>query len=555
MTIRYAALAVLLTAACSDDPASDGDVAVDTMEDTSEDSTDAVAPDTMSPEDGADPDDTAEPDDTSPTDGSDTAGGDVCAEQPNGVDCDDGNACTENTTCSGEVCGGGNPVSCKVTDDCVSASCNPVIGCVASPMPDGTACDRHCFEEASCQSGVCVGDVAVTCPASTDDCVAEYLCNPDTGLCTDQQWTATGTPCDLDNNVCTEDTCELGQCYANVTNTCSAEAAANPCEAYQCDAVDGCVVSGTAPNGASCGTGMVCDDGECVEEGCQTGCGEPLACPTLSAGVDAPDDIRSGPLSLVGGASIHVIGGSPSKQHFVYTPGSGWTNGTPLEDGVREGGGAVIGTKWFIVDGDENEGVRIYDLVMGEWSLGAERPAAPPRGPAVGTDGTYLFVAGGADGNLNGTTITHRYNPAADSWSTVSPMPTARGFIAHAVVGDRLYAIGGRDKQLTGSTIVDATEAYDMTTDTWHTLEDMPTKRNSAFATAVGQHIVVAGGFSGSTQVDTIEIYDTVSDTWQTCATGMSSAFSGGTIATLNGEIYIFGGGADELGVEIGTFP
>ncbi|MFT5434207.1 MAG: N-acetylneuraminic acid mutarotase, partial [Myxococcota bacterium] len=112
-----------------------------------------------------------------------------------------------------------------------------------------------------------------------------------------------------------------------------------------------------------------------------------------------------------------------------------------------------------------------------------------------------------------------------------------------------------RNKALEGSTIVDAAEAYDMTNDTWYALEDMPTKRNSAFAATVGQHIVVAGGFSGSTALDVIEIYDTVNDTWETCTETMSSAFSGGAAATLNGKLYLFGGGNDETLVEVGTFP
>ncbi|MFT7580579.1 MAG: kelch-like protein 12, partial [Myxococcota bacterium] len=88
----------------------------------------------------------------------------------------------------------------------------------------------------------------------------------------------------------------------------------------------------------------------------------------------------------------------------------------------------------------------------------------------------------------------------------------------------------------------------------WHSLADMPTERNSAFAAAVGDHIVVAGGFNGSVKLDVIEIYDTVNDTWETCSTSMSSAFSAGTAATLNDQLYLFGGGPDALGVEVGTF-
>jgi len=258
------------------------------------------------------------------------------------------------------------------------------------------------------------------------------------------------------------------------------------------------------------------------------------------------------PAALVANGAIHVMGGSPSKQHLIYTPGTGWTTAPDLQDGIGEGAGAQIGQALYVVDGDPGEGIRILDLGTDSWSLGAVRPGDAARGPAAGTDGSSLFVAGGGDGNLVGTNSAYRYDPGPDTWTAIEAMPTARGFIAHATIGQRLYAFGGRNKALTGGTIVAAAEVLDMNSGTWQTLTDMPTKRNSAFAAAVGGSVVVAGGFSGSVKLATIEVYDTTTDTWETCSATMSEAFSAGAAASLNGELYLFGN--NQTGLEIGSF-
>lgn len=59
--------------------------------------------------------------------------------------------------------------------------------------------------------------------------------------------------------------------------------------------------------------------------------------------------------------------------------------------------------------------------------------------------GDTLFAVGGRLGssyakNLN----THEaYDPETDRWQTMIPMPTARHGLGTAMVGDRIYVIGG----------------------------------------------------------------------------------------------------------------
>ncbi len=98
------------------------------------------------------------------------------------------------------------------------------------------------------------------------------------------------------------------------------------------------------------------------------------------------------------------------------------------------------------------------------------------------------------------------------SWATKSRMPTARQFLAAATGLDgRIYALGGfvvdpadpRSEQR--SRIV---EAYTPSTDTWRTVQEMPTARsNLAAAWGPDGRIYAIGGLTGSTSPGGIESF------------------------------------------------
>src|ERR1022692_3963725 len=93
---------------------------------------------------------------------------------------------------------------------------------------------------------------------------------------------------------------------------------------------------------------------------------------------------------------------------------------------------------------------------------------------------------------------------APNSWSTGKPMPTSRETLLTAVIGQKIYALGGR----AGSTIMNVNEVYDTTTNTWTTAAPMLTARWDA-ATAVVNNILYAigGGTSSGTTSKTVEAY------------------------------------------------
>lgn len=111
--------------------------------------------------------------------------------------------------------------SCESDADCPAIGCLQAgvcqnRQCVHDPVPDGLACDddNACTQVDQCVVGQCVGSDPVICTAS-DQCHVPGTCSPATGLC-DDPVAPNGTLCDAgDGSACTApDVCISGECRA-----------------------------------------------------------------------------------------------------------------------------------------------------------------------------------------------------------------------------------------------------------------------------------------------------------------------------------------------------
>jgi hypothetical protein len=185
-----------------------------------------------------------------------------------GTSCADANACNGTETCDGKgVCKGGTTLKCDDGNSCTSDKCDQKMGCMFTPVTDGTTCpvSGNCGAGGKCTAGVCKA-LGANCddknPCTADSCST-------TGACVHKP-VAAGTSCS-DNNACngTESCDAAGVCKAGPLPDCDDK---NPCTVDACLTAGGC---GHVPgnNGAACkdGTGAagVCDAGACkVDLGC-----------------------------------------------------------------------------------------------------------------------------------------------------------------------------------------------------------------------------------------------------------------------------------------------
>lgn len=189
-------------------------------------------------------------------------------------------------------------------------------------------------------------------------------------------------------------------------------------------------------------------------------------------------------------------------------------------------------------------------FAQGTWSVKAPLPLAPSGGygnfAMASLDGK-VYVVGGQIG-VTMLSVLLSYDPATDTWTTKSPMPTARGAAAAVVANGLLYVIGGCTDAGCGG-FVGTVEAYDPITDTWTPKASMPTPRRSFGAGVIGSVIYAVGGLQGpgSFGIPSNEAYDTASDTWSTKAS-MPTPRGSVRAEALNGLLYAIGGSDGQPG-------
>lgn len=170
----------------------------------------------------------------------------ACMHVPNTAPCDDGNMCTGADRCTDGMCVGAVLIGCTDGDPCTADRCEPSVGCVYDPAPEGTPCSDGdaCTGGDRCEAGACT-------PGSAVDCGDDYVCttdscDPATGCMNVPM--PVGTSCGL-NAVC-EDTgkclCKSGWLDCNSDGAC------------ECAATTGCGSGGTCLMPAGCA-----DDGDC----------------------------------------------------------------------------------------------------------------------------------------------------------------------------------------------------------------------------------------------------------------------------------------------------
>jgi N-acetylneuraminic acid mutarotase len=196
-------------------------------------------------------------------------------------------------------------------------------------------------------------------------------------------------------------------------------------------------------------------------------------------------------VAVTAGEKMYVIGGAvpgpgqpavhPARPHTSvgtveeYDPASNtWRPRAQMPTPRNHMVGGAIGGKIyvasgrvgaaFISGGSSNIGViEAYDPGADAWSQGLARMANARSAGAGGVYNGRLYITGG-EYQEPGMMATFRsleaYDPAANAWQTLQPMPISRHGLAGAVLGNRLHMVSG-DVQSAGTGVNVHTESHD----------------------------------------------------------------------------------------------
>ena len=124
--------------------------------------------------------------------------------------------------------------------------------------------------------------------------------------------------------------------------------------------------------------------------------------------------------------------------------------------------------------------VQIYNIANNSWSNGTSMPSSQERGlGGMAEANGFLYYAGGVRSPTanDATNKTYRYDPVSDQWTRMADMNQARASFELINFHGQLYAIGGFQGTATWNRqSLDYVERYDPATDTWTNLSALPTK-------------------------------------------------------------------------------
>jgi N-acetylneuraminic acid mutarotase len=231
------------------------------------------------------------------------------------------------------------------------------------------------------------------------------------------------------------------------------------------------------------------------------------------------------PLYDVNGATpihgkLYVTGGrsgpndSPRKTLYVYDPATNsWSRKAdmPLRGSVGVQAN-VLGQLYVYTFPQSPPDIKLFASYNPKTDKWVRRPL--PKGlhfayPVAGAiNGKFYLTSGEAYSGLSDREL-EVYDPVTRTWTTKSPMPTARAVASAAVVHGKLFVAGGVVNQNGLAVSTDVVEGYDPLTDTWATGPSLPTPRGHAASAWAGGKFFVIDGIRGGPLTSQVEALST----------------------------------------------
>ncbi|WP_073124485.1 Kelch repeat-containing protein [Reichenbachiella agariperforans] len=271
--------------------------------------------------------------------------------------------------------------------------------------------------------------------------------------------------------------------------------------------------------------------------------------------------IHDGSLYLIGGRGVKPVEALDLKK-------SSWQHHDPTPLEMHHITPVSIGDRIYVVGGltggypteQPLTHVYSYDPNTDQWKTVLEIPVERRRGAGgvvVQGDDIYL-VNGITNGHTSGTNaMMDVYHTKTNTWEVLPDVPHIRDHSAAVIIGEQLYALGGRNTSYHEAdnfmafftAVVTEIDVYDMNAKEWMTLDvELPIPSAGPGVVVWEEQLIYLGGETGDLPArDEVYSFDTKSEVWKALPE-LNQGRHGTNAALWKGKLYIGAGSGNRGG-------
>lgn len=296
---------------------------------------------------------------------------------------------------------------------------------------------------------------------------------------------------------------------------------------------------------------------------------------TLSWTSVAPTTVgRSEGMGAVVGGKLYLFGGyidttfKPTSRGDVYDPAANrWTQIASLPFGVSHMGTVAVGDSIYFAGGYPatstgqtfaTNAVWRYDTQSNTFATDLPKLPSARGGGALVAVGRVLHFFGGSDAARKDAAQHWQLDldQLGGGWVALAPLPLATNHVAGAVVGGKIYAIGGQQNQDSAAVQRAEVQVYDPATNAWTARAPLPLARSHTTSSTFvrdGRILVLGGLGPGNRVISRVDRYDPVTNTWSALASLPAGRLSGVSDVLPDGRI-LFATGSMTKTTWVGSF-
>jgi len=233
--------------------------------------------------------------------------------------------------------------------------------------------------------------------------------------------------------------------------------------------------------------------------------------------------------------SVNLVGIVPAAETTIVFPN--WTSG--------QGDGFIYNLTAFTnLVGDvnpANDTIRATTSIstVSNWIQCADMPTAEEcQATAYDPEHDKVYTFGGYHGDNTCQNYTYQYDPVANTWTTLAPMPYAVDWLDASYVNGKFYIMGGFDSATPHNYCL----IYDVAGNSWTQGANMPQARIAGGQMIYNDSLIyMVGGYNGSAPTTNVQIYNTYTNTW-TVGTALPQADMMCGVAMTGDTLWLVGG-------------